>query len=316
MLRSLKHWLRDRVPYSLLLPFYYWRFQRRYVPLYEQACRRAGFRRLQDLDLSSVKRSDTLFVLGSGASINQISAECWTTIAAHDSVGFNFWPLHPFVPTMYFFESNPADLNPEHDRLMRKILTERALEYEHTLKVVMDITNPGHQYIFDLPEKVRRSIYSVETVPLIARNRQELARGIRHLIDEGEFAPSHRIARLVKVTGTLTTLITLGVRMGYRTIVLCGIDLTRAEYFYQDRVLYPETADFQYMPRAGKHLTMTQYAWGVMPIDDVLMEVKRQVLEPAGIELYVQNPSSALYPRIPQTPASLLPPQVAEKAPQ
>lgn len=305
MLRSLKNFLRDRVPYSLLLPFYYWRVERLCVPLYEQACRKGGFRPLEELDLSTVKRSDTLFILGSGASINQISAERWAAIAAHDTLGFNFWLFHPFIPKMYFFESNSSGRFPEHDRWHIEMLMRRAEDYASTVKVVMDLAFPGHQYVFDLPEEYRHSVYAADTIPLIARNRKELARGIRRLVGRGQFQLSHHVSALVKVTGTLTTMIIMGVRMGYRKIVLCGVDLSRAEYFYQDPLLYPDTAHFEYMPRTGQHLTMTQYAWATMPIDEVILEMKRQVLDPAGIALYVENPSSALYPRIQQAPDSV-----------
>ncbi len=308
MLRYLKHAVRDHLPYSLLLPAYYWWVRRMYRPWHEQAHRRAGFRRLGEFDLSTIKGSDVLFVLGSGASINRITAERWAAIAAHDSVGFNFWAVHPFVPKMYFFESNPAGMFPEHDRRLLRVLSERAADYEHTLKVVMDIAKPGHQYIFDLPEELRRSIYSAETVLLVARNRKELGQGIRRLVERGEFAGGDRIGALLKVTGTLSTMITLGVRMGYRKIVLCGVDLTRAEYFYQDPVLYPETAELEYMPRTGKHMTLTRYAWGTRPIDEVVAEMKQQVLDPAGIELYVENRSSALWPGVPEVPGALLEP--------
>ncbi len=314
MLRYLKHTVRDRLPYSLLLPLYYGWVRRIYRPLHDRAHRRAGFRRLEEFDLATIKGSDVLFVLGSGASINQITAERWTVISSHDSVGFNFWPIHPFVPKMYFFESNPADFYPEHDRRMLKVLADRAADYERTLKVVMDIANPAHQYIFDLPEDFRHSTHSAETVLLVARNRKELGQGIRRLVERGEFERSDHLGALLKITGTLSTMITLGVRMGYRRIVLCGIDLTRAEYFYQDPVLYPGTAQFEYMPRTGKHMTLTRYAWGTMPIDEVVAELKQQVLDPAGIELYVENRSSALWPGIPEVPGALLEPAGAGKA--
>src|SRR4051812_41077020 len=41
--------------------------------------------------LMSVKRTDTVFVLGSGSSINAISDAKWQTIATYDSIAFNFW---------------------------------------------------------------------------------------------------------------------------------------------------------------------------------------------------------------------------------
>ena len=69
----------------------------------DEYCRRQmGIRPFSDLDLRALKRSDTLFVLASGTSINQIPPARWKVIDQHDSVGFNYWPIHSFVPTMYF----------------------------------------------------------------------------------------------------------------------------------------------------------------------------------------------------------------------
>jgi hypothetical protein len=50
---------------------------------------------------------------------------------------------------------------------------------------------------------------------------------------------------------------------------------------------------------------MTRYAWGNTPIDVVLEELRRQVLRPASIELYVEHDKSALYPKIPLAPDSV-----------
>jgi hypothetical protein len=37
------------------------------------------------------------------------------------------------------------------------------------------------------------------------------------------------------------------------------------------------------------------------------MEMKRQILDPAGIEIYVENRDSALFPQIAEAPASIFP---------
>ena len=51
------------------------------------------------------KKTDTLFILGSGASINELTQEQWGFIKQHDSVGFNNWVVHKFVPDFYMFEA-------------------------------------------------------------------------------------------------------------------------------------------------------------------------------------------------------------------
>jgi hypothetical protein len=92
--------------------------------------------------------------------------------------------------------------------------------------------------------------------------------------------------------------------MQYRTIVLCGVDLNHSEYFYQDAVLYPETASLEFSPRYQPHATNSPMPWRIT-VESVILEMKRQLLDPAGIRLYVENRSSALWPKIPETPGSL-----------
>ena len=111
MLKRLKLWLRDKVPLSLLLPVYYLYCRLRYYPPEKVIRNKYQLPLVDEIDLTAYKRSDTLFVLGSGPSINRIPQERWRAIAAHDSVGFNFWPYHPFVPTFYLWKVRLARIN-------------------------------------------------------------------------------------------------------------------------------------------------------------------------------------------------------------
>jgi len=92
--------------------------------------------------------------------------------------------------------------------------------------------------------------------------------------------------------------------MQYRTIVLCGVDLNHSEYFYQDTVLYPETASLEFTPRYQTHATNLPMPWRIT-VQSVILEMKRQLLDPTGIQLYVENRSSALWPKISEVPSSL-----------
>src|SRR5205085_6794487 len=104
MMRRLKSWIKS-LPYPVLIRIYYAWYALLWLPRYELARRRGRFPLLGNLDLSQLKTSDTLFILGSGPSINAISPDRWEAIARSDSIGFNFWLYHPFVPKIYFFES-------------------------------------------------------------------------------------------------------------------------------------------------------------------------------------------------------------------
>jgi len=300
LLQSLKD-AGKSLPHPVLLRVYTqvhrWREQRQG----EEARRRAGVPSLAELDLGAIKTSDTLFVLGSGPSINRIPAERWQAIARHDTVGFNFWLLHPFVPRLYFFESLARD-NPAYGPLL-DALRERAGDYADTVKVIMDM-EPPRESLFELPDGIRRRLYAAKTISLLARNEHELAAGMRYLKGRGAFRPAGRFDALLKYNGTLTSMINLGVKMGYRRIVLCGIDMKRQDYFFQDPVLYPRTKDLEFAPRGDKHHTYTSNPW-MAPMTAVIAELQRSVLGPAGVELLLENRESALWPQVPEAPETV-----------
>ncbi len=306
MWKALTNFVKE-LPFPLLVRLYYAYHRLIYLPRFAGVRRRLRIPALSTLDLSKHKRCDTLFILGSGPSINRISAERWQAIARADTLGFNLWLIHPFVPSLYFFEGTPWE-----DRFCAaylRLATERAAEYAGVPKVCMEVVFPGRSYIAELPEGWRKNLYAVPYIPAFSRDDGEFNRMLAYLIEDGAFTSETRIHRLLKHCGSLSTMVTLGVKMGYRRIVLCGIDLTAQDYFYQDAGLYPAWKDMDFYAgtafRAKSHATMTRYAWGNTPIDVVLLEMKRQVLDPRGIELYVESRSSALWPRIPQAPDGL-----------
>src|SRR5438105_10010101 len=138
MLSALKD-LAKRLPYPVLLRIFYFWYIARDIRATETARRRSGVRRLNEVDLHAYKRSNTLFVLGSGASVNEISPERWKVIARHDSVGFNFWLVHPFVPTYYFLEVIRRADSPEAFDPFVTIANERAADYRDVPKIAMEL---------------------------------------------------------------------------------------------------------------------------------------------------------------------------------
>lgn len=52
-------------------------------------------------ELRKFKTSDTIYVLGSGPSILDITSEEWKHIKSKDSIGFNHWYVHDHQPTFY-----------------------------------------------------------------------------------------------------------------------------------------------------------------------------------------------------------------------
>lgn len=319
VLTAIKAWAKQ-LPYPVLLRGYYLYCALRYWPAYRRRRRQARLPLLSEIDLARYRTSDTLFVLASGPSINRIAPERWQAIARANSVGFNFWLFHPFVPTFYFSECTSPWIRPgaqdpigEYNEYLDSLLLQtraRAAEYRDVPKIVMDLVQASGAPDLDrLAAEFRHNLFAAITVPLVARSDEEFAHGLRYLLRKGAFRPASRIEYLFKHCATLSTTVTFGARLGYRRIVLCGVDLSNEERFYHDEEHFPEDSGKQfYRDQRGtgqKHVLLSRYAWGTTPIDVVLRDMRSLVLAPAGIELYVENPHSELAGDLPVAPQSL-----------
>src|SRR5579862_250954 len=287
VLNTVKHLL-HKCSHPLFLRAYYLKYLVCELRRDENCRRQMGIRPFIDLNLPALKRSDTLFILASGSSINQISPSRWKVIAQHDTIGFNYWPIHSFVPTMYFLEAiatnHPHDMFPAFCRIAKQ----RAKDYNNVVKVVTELRRALPAKRFAGSEELPGPWYTLHTFPVAASTEAEFAYGLRYLRTKGLFDPADRFNLVFKQASTLSSLISLAIRMQYRTIVLCGVDLNHSEYFYQDATLYPETAALEFSPRNAPHAINSPIPWRI-PIASVILEMKRQLLDPLGIQIYVEN---------------------------
>lgn len=293
-----------RLPHAVLSRLYHHVHLREEARLAATAASQFDLPLLKSLDLPRLRTSETLFILGSAWSINDISEEKWRIIARHDSVGFNFWPVHSFVPRIFVFESVRYDDHPFMYDALRTLLERRSDAYKNTVKIITDVRPLGpRQMISDLPDGIRKNLYAGYTTPVIARNEKELDAGIRYMHAAGAFAPNFNQGWLFKYGGSVTAMMSLGIHMGYERIVLCGIDLGKQDYFYHHE-RYPECSGWEFTPRKENHLTTRRLPW-MVPAQEVVHIFKQVVLDPAGIELFVESPASTLYPRVPLASDSL-----------
>jgi hypothetical protein len=300
--------LAKRLPHWLLLRLFHAYYLHGQAKLARDVAVFARLPLLETLNLGPLKTSETVFVLGSGWSINDIAEERWKIIARHDSIGFNFWPVHAFVPRIFVFESllyEEEKVRQFRFRMLKKVMEQRAEDYANTVKIVTEVQPPSmRQLATELSEKFRKNLYVGYTAPVIARTELELTAGLDYLKKRGEFEISNGVPWLFKYGGSVIAMLSIAVRMGYKRIVLCGIDLGKQDYFYQHRERYPESADWEFAPRRDPHLTTRRLPW-MIPAQRVIYEFNRRLLEPAGIALFVENRSSTLFPQLPEAPKAL-----------
>lgn len=251
--------------------------------------------------LAAHKSSDTLYILGSGASINELRAQEWEQIAAADSIGFNFWLLHDFVPSLYVFEF-PRKETPEYQCLLAN-LAARSKDYAGRPILVKD--GERHRMaelrglLASLPEKSRENLSLAWDWEIPGHDRQRFAQDLLRLDRFGILAGGHY--PIIRKRASVFFLALLGLRAGYKKIVLCGIDLNNNAYFYESR--HAEYAAKGRSPPPSKPFSAVHKTNdpgdGAVTISHALAVLDREVLRPAGVELYVAFRSSGLHPQLP-----------------
>lgn len=267
----------------------------------QRLTRKFGLRPLDGNPLAALKSSDTLFILGSGGSINDLGTDEWRQIAEADSVGFNFWLVHDFVPSLFVFE--PIKPHVPDRQLIFANLRARAGDYAGTPLLLKDgerfkpefmtdflaelpaglLPNTGLSWDWELPEESRAAF----TEHLLRLDRRGW------LTRPG--------APLARKRASIFFLVLLGLRAGYKRIVLCGVDLSNTPYFYESRRAEYEAkgrAVPRPVPSPAGHQT-DDPNFGAMTISSALEILNDKVLKRHGSELYVAFKSSRLHPMLP-----------------
>ncbi len=251
--------------------------------------------------LRARKSSDTLFILGSGASVLSYGEAEWATIARHDSLGFNYWILHPFVPSHYVFELTKFDWDIE---CIRANLAARDDYVSGAAIHLKDAERFDPDTIRDalraLPPAVAGKLDLLWDAEIPGDSLAEFARTVGSLDRVGCFGGRRQWA-IPKKRATLFFAINLAVRAGYKHIVLCGVDLNNTEYFFR-------SAEFTVPPglsvpppyQSGPVHKTNDPVHGEVTISAILDVFDRRVLKPKGVSLYVAKSSSALHPRFPE----------------
>lgn len=279
------------------------RLTKAYLWLYRLEKANVG-QRLSRLPIQEHKSSDTVFVFGTGASINSYPDRYWGIVRRHDSIGMNFFLLHEHVPTFHIMEGV--------NDIRRDLLTARYVEradYRNTPLIMktqltnLSATRVGARIdqLRDMHPDVLANAYLSVDLLAAGRSLDDMEAAYRLTYRLGLWKPRPRFLTLTKRRGSVAYIVNLAVRSGYRRIVLCGIDLNHTEYFYDSRREELEAMGLPVPPNPeeGTVHSTNDPANHPVTIHDVLMTIKKQILDPAGIELFVGSKTSALHPDLP-----------------
>jgi len=248
--------------------------------------------------ITQYKHTDTLFILGSGSSINKINGHQWKIIENNDSVGFNFWLIHDFIPTFYVAELKGDD---ERISLFYRNLNIKIEQYKNIPFLLKYREEPG---LFDLNLLSQLNCVCISSpISIPGINKEAFAKWISLLDLIKTFSKNAINGFIPFKQASVSWLIIFALKLGYKNIVLCGIDLNTTEYFFEQNKTYYLKKNILIPPSGqdGKvHMTNDpDHCDGDLIIKDVIDVLYRKLLRRKNINLYVGSSSSALYPDIP-----------------
>lgn len=265
--------------------------------LYIQSSSRAacGSKKWQ---LENFKNSDTLFILGSGESIAGYTESQFAEIQKHDSVGFNFWLLHPHIPTYYVAEFQPES---QRSNLLWDNLSRRSMEYGETPVIIK--YSPTFWRERQLLPKALKQVFIASHMSIPGTTEKSLSRWFNILDSMKMFCSTLPAGFILFRQASLSWLLIFAMQLGYRKVVLCGVDLNTPRYFYDKEPSYCHQQGLLIPPSDFStpiHPTNSpSHCAGGLPIVHVLHIMDNILLKKRGIEISIGADSSALYPDFP-----------------
>tara|TARA_B100000949_G_scaffold181851_1_gene163075 strand:+ start:8 stop:985 length:978 start_codon:yes stop_codon:yes gene_type:complete len=258
--------------------------------------------RLIDNYTDQKKKSDTVFIVGSGESINDLSEKEWDIIKRHNIIGLNYSFVHPIVPDYFFMEMIPykemQDFFCEYTR-DKYADVDMFFQYKHMIKSGFDLGGYAFQdrcyvHIPHLYPTIYPEILGVYFDDLIESKRLSLGHLIHH---NSHIGSAVMFAQVLK----------------FKNIVLLGIDLNKGDYFTDSKIeskVFPPTQDYHKLNRLrtlynkakndfkGKlHPTMNNQLLkerGCVPMDEYFKVYKKNIADPYLVKLYVNSNKSIL----------------------
>jgi hypothetical protein len=220
----------------------------------------SALHREHPIGLSSNPTNQTFFVLGNGGSVNDLTGTNFEAIRAGVSVGINAWPLHPFRPTYFAFEYWRFSFAPDPELRYLVNVAERKLIQGPTRGLLF--LRPGLpaslSAVIPLSPNVSQRAAMYGRANLLSQSQVALRQDLVHilkLIQRGRLAPSV----LPDNGSSVVRMIFLGLILGFRDIVLVGVDLNGSPYFWEDTAFVPDpSVDAGYVVRSPSDSTSTE----------------------------------------------------------
>jgi hypothetical protein len=248
---------------------------------------------------------ETLFLLGGGSSINELSNSHFEHMRSQASIGFNVWAIHPFIPDVYSFETGKDKDGPSEDTqyISQRLLHQDVIEANPKFLFLRPTLPATPRNLVQVPEALRRNQFMYGRANLPTRNSSNLRRDIHRILQSyklGE-APSNV---LLDNGATVVRMLFFGALQGFKKIVLTGIDLDDRPYFWlsPDYAYGSEEITRVFPRRNGVPHDTLETTDRPFPVDQVIVALSQSLKDHFGISVYIGSSRSTLAPALPVYP--------------
>ena len=240
------------------------------------------------------KTSDTIFILGSGPSINDISPQDWKYVEQHDSIGFNWWIVHDFIPSLYMFQA--ASTN------MLELLKDKYSDYRNIPFLIRGSAFAKGEFDYE-DERLNllksNPVYYIKEYPISSKCSIDINMLFNYMENLGFMTFGHIANFVPKWRSTLGLLISLSYQMGYQKIILCGMDMHDNGHFW-DYEPYLELKKKYSLPDKDKSniATFTDERISPNTMPRYVYSLHDWMYNKNGVKIFVMNKKTLLYPEI------------------
>ena len=239
--------------------------------------RKNRYTKLSTSELKLHKSSDTIFILGSGPSLNSLSLEQINHIKKHDSFGINYsFFKREIIPTYHSFGWHKGRYN--RWKVLFSPFRERykdVVVMMHTKALYSRLVHPRFIPI----------LFPIDPIIFLYTIPESIILKEERMITDEEFNKS------LLYRGSLSLALDLVVRMGYIRIVLLGVDLdTNKHFWYQysemqpDKIMHEEA--YKNMNSESRFESQITKPNKMLSFDKYLFYISRDLKKVRGISLY------------------------------
>ncbi len=244
----------------------------------------------------------SFFVLGNGASVNDLSLANLEIIRKGISVGINAWPLHPLIPNYFAFEFDRHSMQPDSDLRYLVRAAESKLRCESRSRLLF--LRPGQPasvaaWVPLSAEGMQRSLMYGRANVFAQTDRalrQDLTK-ILELIRDDKMSPTV----LPDNGSSVVRMVFLGLIWGFREIALIGVDLNGSAYFWEEArfIVDPQVPFHEIRRSPGDSMSTQSTEQRPFPVSDFLATLAPLAEAILGARISCSNSESRLAENLP-----------------